>query len=140
MLRQTCGALVVGPLHPQAKAAMESGKLVSDELVIGIIGEAIVRPECRCANTWLDVTFAWWCRLGELPAHSKPRDDNAIARAIACRVCLRTMKRVSTGSCDALPSTNHAGVGRNPSLSGIAQDGLHPRRLPAHRRPGAEAR
>lgn len=28
---------------------MESGKLVSDELVIGIIGEAIVRPECRRA-------------------------------------------------------------------------------------------
>jgi hypothetical protein len=30
----------------KAKAAMESGALVSDELVVGLIGEALGRPEC----------------------------------------------------------------------------------------------
>ena len=31
----------------QAKKAMESGALVSDEIVVGLIGEAVQRPECR---------------------------------------------------------------------------------------------
>lgn len=31
----------------QAKATMEAGQLVSDDLVVGIISEAITRPECR---------------------------------------------------------------------------------------------
>ena len=35
------------PLGKEAKAAMESGALVSDELVVGIIGDAIKKPECR---------------------------------------------------------------------------------------------
>ena len=35
------------PLGMEAKAAMESGALVSDDLVVGIIGEAIKKPECR---------------------------------------------------------------------------------------------
>lgn len=30
----------------KAKAAMESGQLVSDDLVVGLIGEALGRPEC----------------------------------------------------------------------------------------------
>jgi adenylate kinase len=30
----------------KAKAAMESGALVSDDLVVGLIGEALGRPEC----------------------------------------------------------------------------------------------
>lgn len=49
----------------QAKAAMESGKLVSDELVIGIIGEAIVKPECRRAAPSLSTArpFPSSCRL-----------------------------------------------------------------------------
>jgi adenylate kinase len=31
----------------KAKEAMESGKLVTDEIVIGIIKDAIKSPECR---------------------------------------------------------------------------------------------
>lgn len=31
----------------QAKKAMESGGLVSDEIVVGLIEEAIKKPECR---------------------------------------------------------------------------------------------
>ena len=31
----------------QAKAAMESGGLVSDDLVVGIISDAVKLPECR---------------------------------------------------------------------------------------------
>ena len=31
----------------QAKKAMDSGALVSDEIVVGLIGEAVQRPECR---------------------------------------------------------------------------------------------
>ena len=31
----------------QAKKAMESGALVSDEIVVGLIGEALTRPECN---------------------------------------------------------------------------------------------
>ena len=33
--------------YPQAKKAMDSGALVSDEIVVGLIGEAVQRPECR---------------------------------------------------------------------------------------------
>lgn len=32
---------------PQAKSVMEAGQLVSDELVVGIIADALKRPECR---------------------------------------------------------------------------------------------
>lgn len=35
------------PLGLKAKAAMEAGALVTDELVTGIIGDAIQNPECR---------------------------------------------------------------------------------------------
>jgi len=31
----------------QAKKAMDAGALVSDEIVVGLIGEAVQRPECR---------------------------------------------------------------------------------------------
>jgi len=31
----------------EAKKAMESGALVSDEIVVGLIGEALTRPECN---------------------------------------------------------------------------------------------
>lgn len=34
------------PLGKQAKEAMDAGKLVSDDLVVGIIEEAIKRPSC----------------------------------------------------------------------------------------------
>lgn len=34
------------PLGKQAKAVMEAGQLVSDELVVGLIEEAIDRPDC----------------------------------------------------------------------------------------------
>jgi len=45
MLRAAVAAKT--PLGMEAKAAMESGALVSDDLVVGIIGEAIKKPECR---------------------------------------------------------------------------------------------
>jgi len=35
------------PLGKEAKAVMEAGKLVSDDLVVGIIKEAIDAPECK---------------------------------------------------------------------------------------------
>lgn len=31
----------------QAKKAMDAGALVSDEIVVGLIGEAVQRPDCR---------------------------------------------------------------------------------------------
>ena len=31
----------------QAKKAMDAGALVSDDIVVGLIGEAVQRPECR---------------------------------------------------------------------------------------------
>ena len=34
-------------LHGQAKKAMDAGALVSDDIVVGLIGEAVKRPECR---------------------------------------------------------------------------------------------
>ena len=45
MLREAVAAKT--KLGLEAKAAMESGKLVTDELVIGIIADAIKKPECR---------------------------------------------------------------------------------------------
>ncbi len=33
--------------HMQAKKAMDAGALVSDDIVVGLIGEAVQRPECR---------------------------------------------------------------------------------------------
>ena len=45
MLRAAVAAKT--PLGIKAKEAMNSGALVSDELVVGIIGEAIQKPECR---------------------------------------------------------------------------------------------
>jgi hypothetical protein len=43
-----CCCLPPPPPNPpwQAKKAMESGALVSDEIVVGLIGEALTRPEC----------------------------------------------------------------------------------------------
>merc|ERR1711934_196921 len=38
-------------LGMEAKAAMESGALVSDDLVVGIIGDAIKKPECRTGSS-----------------------------------------------------------------------------------------
>lgn len=35
------------PAPPQAKKAMDAGALVSDDIVVGLIGEAITKPECR---------------------------------------------------------------------------------------------
>ena len=46
-LRPPAGTLTPHPAHAQAKATMDAGQLVSDELVVGIISEAITRPECR---------------------------------------------------------------------------------------------
>jgi adenylate kinase len=45
MLRAAVAAK--SPLGMEAKAAMESGALVSDDLVVGIIGDAIKKPACR---------------------------------------------------------------------------------------------
>jgi adenylate kinase len=45
MLREAVAAKTA--LGMQAKAAMDAGQLVSDDLVIGIISDAIKRPDCR---------------------------------------------------------------------------------------------
>lgn len=45
MLRAAVAAKT--PTGLKAKAAMESGALVSDEIVVGIIEESIKKPECR---------------------------------------------------------------------------------------------
>lgn len=45
MLREAVAAKT--PLGLQAKAAMEAGQLVSDDLVVGIISDAVKRPDCR---------------------------------------------------------------------------------------------
>jgi adenylate kinase len=45
MLREAVAAKT--QLGLQAKAAMESGQLVSDDLVVGIISDAIKRADCR---------------------------------------------------------------------------------------------
>lgn len=45
MLRAAVAART--PLGLEAKKAMESGALVSDEIVVGLIEENIVRPDCR---------------------------------------------------------------------------------------------
>jgi len=45
-----CGWTLPGTgadLLTQAKAAMDAGQLVTDELVVGIIGDALKRPDCR---------------------------------------------------------------------------------------------
>ena len=34
-------------MEVQAKKAMESGGLVSDDIVVGLIEEAVKKPECR---------------------------------------------------------------------------------------------
>lgn len=33
-------------VHMQAKKAMDAGALVSDDIVVGLIGEALKRPDC----------------------------------------------------------------------------------------------
>lgn len=45
MLREAVAAKT--QLGLQAKAAMDAGQLVSDDLVVGIISDAIKRPDCR---------------------------------------------------------------------------------------------
>ena len=45
MLRAAVAAKT--PLGLEAKKAMDAGALVSDDLVVGLIGEAISKPECR---------------------------------------------------------------------------------------------
>ncbi|CAK0784214.1 hypothetical protein CVIRNUC_007418 [Coccomyxa viridis] len=45
MLRAAVAAKT--PLGLEAKKAMDSGALVTDEIVVGLIGEAVQRPECR---------------------------------------------------------------------------------------------
>ena len=45
MLRAAVAAK--SPLGLEAKKAMDAGALVSDDLVVGLIGEAISKPECR---------------------------------------------------------------------------------------------
>lgn len=34
-------------IYAQAKKAMDAGALVSDDIVVGLIGEAVQKPECR---------------------------------------------------------------------------------------------
>ena len=45
MLRAAVAAKT--PLGLEAKKAMDAGALVSDDIVVGLIGEAIKKPECR---------------------------------------------------------------------------------------------
>jgi adenylate kinase len=45
MLRAAVAAKT--PLGMEAKKAMDSGALVSDDIVVGLIEEAIQKPECR---------------------------------------------------------------------------------------------
>ena len=45
MLRAAVAAKT--PLGMEAKKAMDAGALVSDDIVVGLIGEAIKKPECR---------------------------------------------------------------------------------------------
>ncbi|KAK9825927.1 hypothetical protein WJX81_007483 [Elliptochloris bilobata] len=45
MLRAAVAAKT--PLGVEAKKAMDAGALVSDEIVVGLIGEAVQRPDCR---------------------------------------------------------------------------------------------
>jgi len=45
MLRAAVAAR--SPLGLEAKAAMDAGALVSDDIVVGLIGEAVRAPECR---------------------------------------------------------------------------------------------
>ncbi|EIE21133.1 adenylate kinase [Coccomyxa subellipsoidea C-169] len=45
MLRAAVAAKT--PLGLEAKKAMDAGALVSDDIVVGLIGEAVQRPECR---------------------------------------------------------------------------------------------
>ena len=40
-------AYIACPLPLQAKAAMDAGALVSDDIVVGLIQENIKKPECR---------------------------------------------------------------------------------------------
>jgi adenylate kinase len=47
IFNQLLVAVPLVPSFPQAKKAMESGALVSDEIVVGLIGEALGRPECN---------------------------------------------------------------------------------------------
>ena len=45
MLRAAVAAKT--PLGLEAKKAMDAGALVSDDIVVGLIGEAVKAPECR---------------------------------------------------------------------------------------------
>lgn len=108
---------------------MESGKLVSDELVIGIIGEAIVKPECRRVR----VCIISGARISPASADSLElqRIHGSISSELVCPASTSLLAdRASVG--------NRSRASLPTSL--CLQNGLHPRWLPKDSSAGAEAR
>jgi len=78
MLRAAVAAKT--PLGVQAKAAMDKGELVTDDLVVGIIDEAIKKPSCQ-KGFILDGfprTTVQAQKLDEMLAHSNTKIDKVL--------------------------------------------------------------
>ena len=69
----------------QAKKVMEKGQLVSDEIVVGLIGDAIKRPECRVGfilDGFPRTVTQVWVWIGQ---RSKPA--SLLPAGIVCTLC-----------------------------------------------------
>jgi adenylate kinase len=69
MLRAAVSAKT--PLGLEAKKAMDAGALVSDEIVVGLIEEAMQNPECRTGKL-AEACAETCCMNGPLQAGWRP--------------------------------------------------------------------
>ncbi|KAF9595198.1 hypothetical protein IFM89_037784 [Coptis chinensis] len=63
------------PLEIKAKEAMEKGELVTDDLVVGIIDEAMKRPSCQKGSFLMDYLELWFKQKSELKITSDSESE-----------------------------------------------------------------
>ena len=139
MLRAAVAAR--SPLGLEAKAAMDAGALVSDDIVVGLIGEAVRAPECRVGFI-LDGfprTVAQAAKLDAMLAAKGQKIDRVLNFKVPDQLLVRGEAREKREGVereererDPPPLSSPSSFPPSPfhSLSGRARHGPpHPRRL-----------